>query len=37
MKLADGSMDVTDDEHTVGRTEGQITSQVGWQTDMSCN
>ena len=37
MKLADGRMDVTDDEHTVGQTVVLVSSGVGWQTDESCN
>ena len=37
MELADGRMDVTDDEHTVGQTVVLVTSQKGWQTDESCN
>ena len=35
--LADGTMDVTDDEHTVCQMVGLITSRVGLQTDESCN
>ena len=37
MKFADGRMDVTDDEHTVSQMVVLVTSQVGWQTDESCN
>ena len=37
MELAYGRMDIADDKHTVGQTGGQITSQVCWQTDESCN
>ena len=37
MGLADGRMDVTDNELTVGHMVGIITSQVGLQTDVSCN
>ena len=37
MELADGRMDVTDDEHTVSQMGGLTTSRVGWRTDESCN
>ena len=37
MELADGRMDITDNEHTVSQMVVLVTSQVGWQTDDSCN
>ena len=37
MELADGRMDVDDNGHTVSQTMVLVTSQVGWQTDESCN
>ena len=36
VELADGRMDVTDNEHTVRQMVVFVTSQVGWQTDESC-
>ena len=35
--LADGTTDITDDENTASQMGGMITSQVGWQTNKSCN
>ena len=37
VELADGRTDEIDDKHTVEQTVVLITSQVGWQTDESCN
>ena len=37
VNLADGRMDRTDDGHTALQTVFLVTSQVGWQTDESCN
>ena len=37
VKLADGRMDVTDDRNTVSQMLFLVTSQVGQQTDKSCN
>ena len=37
MGLADGRMDVADNEHTVCQMVGMIMSRVGLQTDKTCN
>ena len=37
MNLADGWMDRTDDGHTDGQMEFQVASQLGGQTDKSCD
>ena len=37
MNLADGRTDGTDNRHTTLQTVFLVTSQVGWQTDESCD